>query len=173
MRLSGNGLGTIVRRLDFAESDRGAGAGDVIVADVGGDTEAGIWGEIMTFAAQTKGISGLVINGAVRDVKGIRELGFPVFALAVCMKGTGKDHLGYINHPISCAGAIVNPGDVVLGDDDGVVVIPQAESTDLIDVCARRELREQEWKQAIRSGKITMDLQNLGPVLQAKGLVER
>jgi 4-hydroxy-4-methyl-2-oxoglutarate aldolase len=150
-----------------------AGTGDVIVAEVGGDIEAGVWGEIMTFAAQTRGIAGLVINGAVRDAKGIRELGFPVFAAGISMKGTGKDHLGYINHPISCAGVVVNPGDVVLGDDDGVVIIPQAESTGLIEICKRREVREQEWKQAIRSGKITMDLQNLGPLFQEKGLVER
>ncbi len=146
--------------------------GDVIVAEVGGDTEAGIWGEIMSYGAHARGVAGLVINGSVRDVRATRELGFVIFAAGICMKGTGKDHLGYINHPITCAGVLVNPGDVILGDEDGVVVIPQDEAGELIAICERREKREEEWKALIREGKTSMDFQNLRPLFASKGLIE-
>jgi len=146
--------------------------GDVIVAEVGGDTEAGIFGEIMALAAKTKGIAGLVINGSVRDIRAISAMQFPVFAAGVCMTGTGKDHIGYINHPLSCAGVIVHPGDIVVGDDDGVVVLPRNEAETILEVCKKREEREHAWKRAILAGTSTMQLQNLGPLLASKGLVE-
>ncbi|MBI4278961.1 MAG: 4-carboxy-4-hydroxy-2-oxoadipate aldolase/oxaloacetate decarboxylase [Armatimonadetes bacterium] len=146
--------------------------GDVIVAEVGGDTEAGVWGEIMSYAAHTRGIAGLVVNGSVRDVRATREMGFAIFAAGICMKGTGKDHLGYVNHPMSCAGVLVHPGDVILGDDDGVVVIPREEAEGLVEICRNREKREEEWKALIRAGKTSMDFQNLRPLFASKGLIE-
>ena len=98
--------------------------GEVLVIDAGGYADTALWGGIMTRAAIKRGIGGLVIDGAVRDVAEIRELGFPAFARAVVPAGPHKGWGGVIDGPISCAGCPVRPGDIVIGDDDGVCVVP-------------------------------------------------
>ena len=105
--------------------------GEVLVVDAGGYEDTAIWGGIMTRAALRRGIAGLVVDGAVRDVAEIREFGFPCFARAVVPAGPHKGFGGIIDGPISCAGCPVRPGDLVLGDDDGVCVVPleRAEAT--------------------------------------------
>ena len=105
--------------------------GEVLVVDAGGYEDTAIWGGIMTRAALQRGIAGLVVDGAVRDVAEIREFGFPCFARAVVPAGPHKGFGGIIDGPISCAGCPVRPGDLVLGDDDGVCVVPleRAEAT--------------------------------------------
>ena len=100
-----------------------AQAGDVIIADAEGYMEAGVWGEIMTVAAQKRDIGGLVINGAIRDAQVIIDIGFPVFSCGLSIKGTDKSSLGFINHPIIIDNVTINPGDLILGDRDGVVVV--------------------------------------------------
>ena len=102
--------------------------GDVIVADVGQCVEAGHWGEITTVAAQVRGVTGLIINGGVRDLDPILQRGFPIFSRSVSMKATVKKTPGLINHPIVCGGVTVHPGDLVLGDDDGVVVVAREQA---------------------------------------------
>jgi regulator of RNase E activity RraA len=106
--------------------------GEVLVVDAGGFPDTALWGGIMTRAAIKRGIAGLVIDGAVRDVAEIRELGFACFARAVVPAGPHKGFGGVIDGTIACAGCPVSPGDVVLGDDDGVCVVPLARAADIM-----------------------------------------
>lgn len=132
--------------------------GDVLVVAVDGHTEAGLWGEIMTVAAIERGIKGLVTDGAVRDVEAINRLGFPVFARAVCMRGTRKDDLGTVAQPISIGGVAVSPGDVVIGDSDGIVVVPQHRAAEVCDLSRLRQEKEETIKRRLREGKSTLEL---------------
>src|SRR5208283_4230024 len=109
-----------------------AGPGDVIVADAKGFTEAGAWGEIMAVAAQARGIAGLVFNGAVRDSQAMTDLGFPVFSRALCIKGTEKISLGWINQRLILDNVTVYPGDLILGDRDGVVVVKREDAAEIL-----------------------------------------
>jgi len=147
--------------------------GDVLVVDVGGYLEAGGWGEILTVAALEHGVAGLVTNGAVRDVARIRALGFPVFCRGISMKGTEKKSLGRINHPICCGGVYVRPGDLVLGDDDGVVVVPQQRVGDVLQLARERMRREEEILSALKQGRTTLEVLGLHEILVAGGLVEQ
>ncbi|NLY50921.1 MAG: RraA family protein [Firmicutes bacterium] len=106
--------------------------GDVIVVATGGDLSHSMLGEIMCRLAALRGIRGFVLDGAVRDVAAIRELGFPVFAAGSTPGGPYKNGPGEINVPVSCGGVVVNPGDVVVGDDDGVMIIPRQEAEEVL-----------------------------------------
>ncbi|MDD5728545.1 MAG: 4-carboxy-4-hydroxy-2-oxoadipate aldolase/oxaloacetate decarboxylase, partial [Victivallales bacterium] len=112
--------------------------GDVIIASTGGYYEAGYWGGLMALSAKARKIGGLVIDGCVRDSEEIIEMGFPVFCRGTCIKGTVKANLGLVNHPIVFGGIIVNPGDLVLGDDDGLVVIPSADVEKVLKASQQR-----------------------------------
>lgn len=144
--------------------------GDVLVATVNGFTEAGLWGEIATEAAQAMGIRALVTDGAVRDTAEIAGLGFPVFARAISIKGTTKRQAGLINHPILIGGVMVEAGDIVIGDVDGVVVVPLKKAEAVLK--RAQEIVEFETKviEGIRKGKLTIDLLGLRPALKELGL---
>jgi 4-hydroxy-4-methyl-2-oxoglutarate aldolase len=145
--------------------------GDVLVVDAKGYKDAGgMWGEIMTLAAKVKGIAGLVIDGAVRDVAAIRKIGFPVFARAICPGGTVKETFGTINKPIVCGGVLVNPGDVIVGDDDGVVVVPKELIEVVLKRAEEREKKEEEVKKLILQGKTTMEIYGFDKLLKQKGI---
>jgi 4-hydroxy-4-methyl-2-oxoglutarate aldolase len=144
--------------------------GDVIVCDAGGFTEQGLFGDVMASCAMGLGIAGLVVDGGVRDSATIYEIGFPVFSRGVCMKGTVKETFGSVNEPVSVGGVIVHPGDLVIGDDDGVVVVPKDQIESLIQPCVEREKKEARFREELMSGKTTWDMLNLGAVAQAKGL---
>ncbi len=146
--------------------------GDVLVVSVGNFTEAGPWGEIMTVAAQVRGIAGLVIDGSVRDSIAIHELGFPVFSRGLCIKGTTKDSLGTINHPIVIGGVTVHAGDVILGDADGVVVVSQRDLAEVLEKCKLRKEKEERIKKELQMGKSTLELYGFDKILEAKGLTE-
>jgi 4-hydroxy-4-methyl-2-oxoglutarate aldolase len=141
--------------------------GDVLVATVRAYTEAGLWGEIASMAASAREIQGLVTDGAVRDTDSISQLEFPVFARGVSIKGTTKRQAGYINYPIVIAGASVNPGDIVVGDGDGVVVVPLDEAESVLKTAELILDRENRFMTAIQQeGALTLDLLNLRPVLR-------
>jgi len=146
--------------------------GDVLVVSVGGFTEAGPWGEIMTVAAQVRGIAGLVIDGSIRDSIAIQELGFPAFSKGLSIRGTTKDSLGYVNHPVVIGGVRVYPGDVVLGDADGVVVVCQKDLAEVLEKCKLRKEKEEKIKKELQMGKSTLELYGFDKILQAKGLKE-
>jgi 4-hydroxy-4-methyl-2-oxoglutarate aldolase len=146
--------------------------GDVLVVSVGGFVEAGPWGEIMTVAAQVRGIAGLVIDGSIRDSIAIQELGFPAFSRGLCIKGTTKDSLGTINHPVDIGGVRVHPGDVVLGDADGVVVVSREDLAGVLEKCKLRKEKEERIKKELQMGKSTLELYGFDKILQAKGLKE-
>jgi len=146
--------------------------GDVLVVNAHGDTNHGIWGEITTTVAMRKKLGGLVIDGAVRDSQEIIKIGFPVFTRAVCPLGGGKDGDGQVNMPIACGGVPVNPGDIILGDADGVLVLPAA-MTDAAIAGARKKLAAEEKRlDTIRNGADSEIYPAwLIPALRAKGVL--
>jgi 4-hydroxy-4-methyl-2-oxoglutarate aldolase len=143
---------TIHKALELAQ------AGDVLVIDAGDYTEAGLLGEIMCYYAKTKGLAGIVTNGAVRDIRAIEAMNFPVFSQSISMGGTVKEKFGEINTPIKCGGVSVNPGDIVVGDDDGVVVVPQKEAKRISSEALAKIDSEREIKNLIDQGKSTMEI---------------
>ncbi len=146
--------------------------GDVIVADADGYREAGPWGEIMAVAAMARGVAGLVINGCVRDAEAMNERGFPVFACGVCIKGTEKTSLGLINHPLNLDNVTIQPGDLVLGDRDGVVIVAREEAAEVLRKSLAREEKEKVIKERLGKGETTLDIYGFGAIIKARGLTE-
>jgi 4-hydroxy-4-methyl-2-oxoglutarate aldolase len=137
--------------------------GDILVVYVSGHYEAGYWGEVMSTAAKARKLGGLVIDGSVRDGALLEDMGFPVFARGLCMRGTGKDFdaRGWINAPIQIEDIVVHPGDLIVGDTDGVVVIPRARIAETLDASTQREEFEAEVMRKLESGETTLDLLGL------------
>ena len=148
-----------------------AKAGDVLVVDAKGFMEAGPWGDVLTIQAMKVGIAGLVINGCVRDANLIIELGFPVFCRGLSIKGTGKNQPGKVNVPITIGDVLIHPGDIVVGDRDGLAVVPQGEVESAIASSLAREEKEAGQRKAIEQGAMTADLLNLTDTLKRFGLV--
>jgi 4-hydroxy-4-methyl-2-oxoglutarate aldolase len=146
--------------------------GDVIVADAGGYMEAGAWGEIMAVAAHHRGIGGLVFNGMVRDSQAMSELGFPVFSCGLSIKGTEKTSLGWINHPLNLDNITIFPGDLILGDRDGLVVVKREEAQEVLQKSLAREEKEKGIKERLRRGESTLDIYGFAEILKARGLAE-
>ncbi|MGI6035491.1 MAG: 4-carboxy-4-hydroxy-2-oxoadipate aldolase/oxaloacetate decarboxylase [Limnochordia bacterium] len=136
------------KALDLAQE------GDVLVVDAQESPLNGLWGEIMTKMAMKKKLAGLVMDGGVRDSYDIRELGFPVFTRAVIAAGGDKDGLGEVNVPVNCGGVPVNPGDIILGDDDGVVVVPRLEAETVARLTKEIMAKEAEMMKQIEEGTI-------------------
>ncbi|TAM70684.1 MAG: methyltransferase [Microbacteriaceae bacterium] len=127
-------------------------AGSVLVVDAGGYDDRAVWGEVLALAARAGGVLGVVIDGAVRDVDAMSKLGFPVFARGVCPAGPHKAGGGLSAVPISCGGVAVVPGDLILGDADGVVVVPAARIAVTAERARARLAQEEVWKQRISAG---------------------
>lgn len=140
------------RALDIAQP------GDVLVVHVSGAYEHGYWGEIMTTAAKVKHLGGLVIDGCVRDGVLLEEIGFPVFARGLCIRGTGKDYgaIGWLNAPVLIGGARVEAGDLVVGDRDGVVVVPRTRAAEVVGKAQDREATEAAILKRVEAGETTM-----------------
>jgi len=135
--------------------------GEVLVVDAGGYADTALWGGIMTRAALKRGIAGLVIDGAVRDVAEIRELGFAVFTRAVVPAGPHKGFGGVIDGAIACAGCPVRPGDVVLGDDDGVCVVPLARAKEIMAAAVDKIAQEEKTNADTAKGRLPSDRMGL------------
>jgi 4-hydroxy-4-methyl-2-oxoglutarate aldolase len=135
-----------------------AARGDVLVVDVGEGVEYGYWGEIMTVAAQSRGLGGLVINGGVRDRDALVAHGFPIFSSCICIRGTGKDPdaPGAVNEPIRIGDVDIRAGDLVVGDADGVVVIERSSVAEVVAAAKRREDHEAGLIEQARSGVPTL-----------------
>lgn len=135
--------------------------GEILVVNGMGVQDVAVWGEVMTHAAQKQGIAGIVLDGAVRDAADIREIGFPVFCRAVVPRGPHKGFGGTIDAPISCAGVSVSPGDLVIGDDDGVAVVPLAQVVTVQAAAQEAQKREWAWLEQIANGRTTRELLGL------------
>ena len=131
---------------------------DVLVVIVSEGYEVGYWGEIMTFAAQQRGIAGLVIDGCVRDRDLIEEMGFPVFSRGLAIHGTIKKEKGIINSPLMIGEILINPGDLLVGDSDGVVLVSQSEISPAIEASQQREDKEDQYKKELAEGKSTLEI---------------
>ncbi len=144
-----------------------AAAGDVIVVDAGGDLTNAIMGEIMAYIAQDRGVAGIVIDGAIRDADEIRRCGLPVFAAGVTHRGPYKDGPGEINATIAIDGMVIRPGDLILGDGDGVLCVPLEEAEAVLSATEAKQAAEQKDIAAIRAG--TLDRSWVDETLSARG----
>ena len=143
--------------------------GVVIVATLGSYLLTGAWGEILTVAAQAKGVAGLVVDGAVRDIEAIEEHGFPVFSRGLAIGSCTKQRLGRLNVPIVVGGVTVCPGDMVIGNADGIVVLERARVDQIYDAAMGRRNKEADLIDQLRSGKTTIELLHL-PALPRTGV---
>lgn len=147
--------------------------GDVVVAACTTDSDAGFFGDLLATSFRARGGTGLVIDGGVRDVADLEQLDFPVFAKAIHARGTVKETLGSVNIPVTCAGAVVHPGDVVVGDDDGVVVVPRDKVAEVVEASREREEKEAGVRKRLAAGELGLDVYGMRDKLAAKGLQYR
>jgi len=148
-------------------------AGDVLVVSPTSPSDAGYFGELLASSLAARGVRGLIIEAGVRDIVELTEMGFPVWSRAINAQGTVKETLGSVNVPVVCGGQIIHPGDLIVADDDGVVVVARHDAVEVAVKSAERETREAAVRKRLKAGELGLDIYGMREKLASRGLVYR
>lgn len=144
--------------------------GDVLVVTTTAESTDGMFGELLATSLRVRGVAGLIIDAGVRDVADLTTMEFPVWAKAISAQGTVKATAGSVNIPVVCAGAMVHPGDVIVADVDGVVVVPRAEAAEVAKASDQRRIKEEKSRERLRAGEVGLDMYGLRAKLKELGV---